>query len=384
MKDPKTTRTDWIDTLERVVRPVFESLAAGQLRARMPVQCIEGQAADRARCTHLEALGRSLAGVAGWLSCPGLKGEEAQRQTQLAARVRAALTEAVRDGSPDRMRFDAPHQALVDTAFLAHGLLRAKDALWEPLDTATRAGIVAGMRESRQLLPGYNNWLLFSAMVEAFLCEVGEWWDRMRVDHALRSQQSWYLGDGTYGDGPRYHWDYYNSFVIQPMLLDILETTAPRESRWEWMLEPARKRAGRYAAVQERLIGPDGSFPPVGRSLAYRCGAFQHLAQMAWREDLPPGLPAAQIRCALTAVIKRTLEAPGTFDKAGWLRIGLCGSQPSLGEGYISTGSLYLCSTAFLPLGLPPEAAFWSEPDAPWTQQRIWRGDDLSADHASD
>jgi hypothetical protein len=29
-------------------------------------------------------------------------------------------------------------------------------------------------------------------------------------------------------------------------------------------------RARRYAAVLERMIAPDGSFPPIGRSLAYR------------------------------------------------------------------------------------------------------------------
>ena len=35
---------------------------------------------------------------------------------------------------------------------------------------------------------------------------------------------TWYKGDGVYGDGPPFHWDYYNSFVIQPMLLNILAT----------------------------------------------------------------------------------------------------------------------------------------------------------------
>ena len=33
----------------------------------------------------------------------------------------------------------------------------------------------------------------------------------------------------------------------------------------------------RYAAVQERLIAPDGTFPALGRSIAYRCGAFHLL-----------------------------------------------------------------------------------------------------------
>ena len=72
--------------------------------------------------------------------------------------------------------------------------------------------------------------------------------------------------------------------------------------------------------------------------------------------------PPAQARAALDAVIRRTLDAPGTFDADGWLQIGLCGHQPGVGERYISTGSLYLATTAFLPLGLPPDDPFWIGP----------------------
>jgi hypothetical protein len=61
---------------------------------------------------------------------------------------------------------------------------------------------------------------------------------------------------------------------------------------------------------------------------------------------------------------------------------GLCGHQPGLMERYISTGSLYLASTAFLLLGLPPEDQFWSAADQPWTQRRLWSGEDGLADHA--
>ena len=132
----------------------------------------------------------------------------------------------------------------------------------------------------------------------------------------------------------------------------------------------------------ERLIAPDGSFPPIGRSLAYRCGAMQLLAQVALRRTLPEGVTPAQVRGALTAVIRRTLEAPGTFDAAGWLQIGFCGHQPGVGERYISTGSLYLCSVGLLPLGLPPADDFWSAPAQPWTSVRAWSGQEFPIDHA--
>jgi hypothetical protein len=129
-------------------------------------------------------------------------------------------------------------------------------------------------------------------------------------------------------------------------------------------------------------ISPDGAYPPVGRSLTYRCGAFQLLAQAALQHRLPAEVQPAQVRCALGAVIRRTLEPAGTYDADGWLQPGLAGHQPGLMERYISTGSLYLASTAFLPLGLPAGDPFWSAPDLPWTQVRAWRGEDMPADHA--
>jgi hypothetical protein len=80
--------------------------------------------------------------------------------------------------------------------------------------------------------------------------------------------------------------------------------------------------------------------------------------------------------------MSRMNAAPGTFDKNGWLTIGFAGHQPSIGERYISTGSVYLCSGAWLPLGLPSTEDFWSATAELWTQQKAWSGIDLKTDHA--
>ncbi|WP_426452140.1 DUF2264 domain-containing protein [Paenibacillus sp. S-38] len=106
------------------------------------------------------------------------------------------------------------------------------------------------------------------------------------------------------------------------------------------------------------MISPEGAFPAVGRSITYRFGAFQHLAQMALQHRLPEHMEPAQVRCVLTRVIRRIMEASDNFDDNGWLKIGFCGHQPELGEAYISTGSLYLCSIVFIPLGLPEADPF--------------------------
>ncbi|MBE7182727.1 MAG: DUF2264 domain-containing protein, partial [Terriglobus roseus] len=228
-----------------------------------------------------------------------------------------------------------------------------------------------------------NNWVLFSAMDEALLCRLGAEWDRMRVAYALNELQSWYVGDGMYGDGPHFHADNYNSYVMQPYLLMLMQVLGEQEKPWAAMREGIHARATRYAAIQERVIGPDGAFPVLGRSITYRAGAFHLLADAALRGILPEHVSAAQVRGALTAVQGRTLDAPGTFDARGWLQIGLAGHQPELGEGYISTGSLYLCSAAWLPLGLPRSHPFWAAPAESWTQKKVWAGADAPADHAS-
>jgi hypothetical protein len=166
------------------------------------------------------------------------------------------------------------------------------------------------------------------------------------------------------------------------MMLDILRTVPANKFDWELLYPKIRKRAQRYAIILERMISPEGTFSAFGRSLAYRFGAFHLLAQLALLEQLPDQLKPAQVRCALTAVIRRMMEAPGTFDRHGWLTVGFCGHQPSLGEDYISTGSLYLCSVGLLPLGLPPDNEFWKAPGELWTACKIWGGQDLACDHA--
>ena len=103
---------------------------------------------------------------------------------------------------------------------------------------------------------------------------------------------------------------------------------------------------------------------------------------MAYKKALPASISPAQVREALTAVIKKTLGAPKTFDQNGWLNIGLYGAQPGLADFYTTTGSLYICSNVFLPLGLPETDEFWSAKPEPWTAVKIWSGMDVPADHA--
>ncbi|GAB4045038.1 DUF2264 domain-containing protein [Spirosoma litoris] len=374
-------RSYWLQTVLKIADPVLSALSQNRLKATMPIESAPGQQASRVEVSHLEALGRTLAGLAPWLELSVDESPEGRFRQKYLTLAKQAIANGVNPQSPDYLNFTKGGQPLVDAAFLAHGLVRSPK-LWKSLSADEQANVIRALQTSRVIKPGYNNWLLFSAMVEAALLKYTGSGDELRMDYAIRQHQSWYKGDGAYGDGPDFHWDYYNSYVIQPMLLDVVKTLLDAGKAEKNLYESLLARAQRYAIIQERLINPDGSFAAFGRSLAYRCGAFQLLSQIALQGSLPSELSPGQVRSALTEVIHRTMDAPSTFDAKGWLQIGLCGYQPAIGETYISTGSLYLCSVAFLALGLPASDPFWSNPAVDWTSKRIWSGQDVKTDHA--
>jgi len=169
------------------------------------------------------------------------------------------------------------------------------------------------------------------------------------------------VGDGHYSDGPRFHSDYYNSIIIHPFLLtlDHLGHGSPEEK------EKRMKRAHRFGHILMRMVTEEGWFPPVGRSLCYRGGLFHHLAFLAKMGFLPSDLPAASVRQTLDQIIRKTLliKPSGKMEEKvfqnGVLRPGLFDIEPQLAEIYIGPASLYLCTWAFLPLGLGENHTYW-------------------------
>lgn len=374
-------RVYWVNVLKKIATPVLKNLAQRQLKNTMPIEA--GNPKDRAQYTHLEAFGRLLAGIAPWLAAQKLDQSEATDQQQFIAWAHESLDAATDPRSPDFMNFHRGGQPVVDAAFLSQGILRAPSVLWQPLEPGVQRQIVDALKSSRAIAtPTSNNWVMFAATIEAVLHMMGEPTIKERFEDCVNRMLGWYKGDGAYGDGEFFHWDYYNSFVIHPMLLDVLTVLKQKDVQFKPIYNTELTRARRYAQIQERLIAPDGTFPSIGRSTTYRFGALQSLAQIALMRQLSGHVTASQVRCAMSAVIAKMIEAPGTFDNQGWLQIGFCGHQPSLAESYISTGSLYLCSAALLPLGLPPGDEFWSAPATRWTSQRIWAGEALPPDHA--
>ncbi|MES2110376.1 MAG: DUF2264 domain-containing protein [Bacteroidota bacterium] len=373
----------WLDYLQKLSAPILTTLANNQLKEKMPVEAKEvSLVKDRAKYTHLEAFGRLLAGITPWLGLTQLNPAETQLQEKYFALVLKGIENTTNPSAKDYMNWgDEGGQPLVDASFFAYGLIRCPK-IWAALSAPVRQNVITCLLKTRKIKPPENNWLLFAAMIEAFFISINEPHDIARIDYAINQHQKWYKGDGIYGDGSEFHWDYYNSFVIHPYLYDVLKIVVPKDAQYGSVYKKVLEHNARYAVIQERLIGADGSYPAIGRSITYRTGAFHHLANMVLTKRLPMQLKSALVRCALTAVINKFIENKAMFDDKGWPRIGLYGHQPALAEGYISTGSLYLCSAILLPLGLPEADPFWGDADEDWTAVKLMKGNNLPADHA--
>lgn len=378
----KQDREYWVATLTKIADPVLINLSNNTLKANMPFETID-KAASRKNFIHLEGVGRLVCGISPWLELGGDNTEEGKLREKYIQLTIKGLSNAVNPESPDFLVFDKPSQPLVDAAFLAQGLLRAKTQLWGRFDETTKTNMINALKSSRKIKPFNNNWLLFASMVEAALLEFTGECDTTRLTNGVyKFRDEWYKGDGQYGDGPAFHMDYYNSFVIHPMLTDVLIVMKKYNIEGNDFLDKQLRRLSRYADQQERFISPEGTYPIIGRSITYRFGVFHALGQACLMEILPKHIEPAQVRCAMTAVIKNQLKSPKNFDENGWLKVGFAGDQIQMSENYINTGSIYLCTMGMIALGLPETNKFWSDPYSEWTNKKGWNGEEVKIDKA--
>ena len=383
----KSDRELWSGILYQMAAPVLSNMSEGKLQENMLVELSPTWDGRDKRVTYMECFGRLMAGLAPWLSLPDDDTAEGKQRKQLREWALKSYAQSVDPESKDYLLWRKEGQPLVDAAYIAESFLRGYDALWVPLDDLTKQRYIAEFQQLRRVDPPYTNWLLFSSTVECFLKKAGAQTDYYRITSALRKVDEWYVGDGWYSDGEDFAFDYYNSFVIHPMYVECLEvmTNGGKQNIWNVKggnFPNALKRMQRFCMILERFVSPEGTFPVFGRSITYRTGVLQPLALLSLRGWLPKELPAGQVRAAMTAVIQRMFGDNRNFNAEGYLTLGFNGSQPNISDWYTNNGSLYLASLAFLPLGLPADAPFWTDAPQPWTSKKAWGGEDFPKDHA--
>jgi len=376
-------RAYWVKLLQQMATPILGSISKQEFRKQMPMQVSPSFDSRDSGVGYLEAFGRLLAGMAPWLALPEDQTAEGRLRTQFKKQALLGIQYGLDPASPDYFSWRvASSQTLVDAAHLAQAFLRAPKALWEPLPERTKKQVIAEFKRLRQIKPNESNWLLFAAMTETFLYEVGADCVREKIDYAIyKFDQDWYVGDGWYSDGARFSFDHYNGYVIHSMLVDTLRHNLAADRKYVELYERAYLRMQRYGHHLERMISPEGYYLVVGRSSTYRNAAFQPLAQLILDQKLPADLSNGQLRAALTAVKKR-IYVPNTYTKEGWLRMGLVGDQQqNLADYYTNAGSMYVASLSFLPLGLPADHDFWTCASEPWTSQQIFAGRQFAKDY---
>lgn len=383
----KSDRELWAGILYQMAAPVLSNMSEGKLQENMLVELSPTWDGRDKRVTYMECFGRLMAGLAPWLSLPDDDTAEGIQRKQLREWALKSYAQSVDPESKDYLLWRKEGQPLVDAAYIAESFLRGYDALWVPLDDLTKQRYIAEFQQLRRVDPPYTNWLLFSSTVECFLKKAGAQTDYYRITSALRKVDEWYVGDGWYSDGEDFAFDYYNSFVIHPMYVECLEvmTNGGKQNIWNVKggnFPNALKRMQRFGMILERFVSPEGTFPVFGRSITYRTGVLQPLALLSLRGWLPKELPAGQVRAAMTAIIQRMFGDNRNFNAEGYLTLGFNGSQPNISDWYTNNGSLYLASLAFLPLGLPADAPFWTDAPQPWTSKKAWGGEDFPKDHA--
>lgn len=373
-------REYWSGLLYKIAEPVLSNMSRGELQRNMVMEYSPTWDGRNKKVAYMEAFGRLMAGVAPWLNLPDDNTPEGQKRAQIRQWALKSYANAVNPDSPDYLLWDGPSQTLVDAAYIAESFLRAP-VLWQSLSKVTQERYIKEFKGQRKIVPAYNNWLLFRATIEAFLLSIGEEPDGYVLRTAPQKINEWYLSDGWYSDGPEYSLDYYNSYVIHPMLLDVLEVMEKKGIYAPIKSELALRRMQRFNVLLERLISPEGTFPAVGRSATYRLGAFQTLALAAWKYGLPATITNGQMRNALTTVMKNMFSVEGNFGKEGFLQLGFVGHQPNLADYYTNNGSLYMTALVFLPLGLSADHPFWTEPAENWTQRKAWSGQPFPKDY---
>lgn len=378
-------RAYWSDLAYSLAAPILSKMAAGELQRDMQVEVSPTWDGRDKRVTYMEAFGRLMAGIAPWLALSDDDSAEGQKRKQLREWALKAYANAVDPESSDMLLWGGEGQVMVDAAYIAESFIRAREALWEPLDEITKQRYIDAFKGIRKIDPPYTNWLLFSATIESFLSSIGAEGDDYRVNSAIRKMEEWYTGDGWYADGPSFAFDYYSSYVFHPMYLETLQNMkdSGKYTRIHYgkYYDRALRRAQKYSIVLERMISPEGTFPVFGRSIPYRMATMQPLAMMAWQEKLPAGLSNGQVRGALTSVLHRMFDGKENFNEGGYLTIGFTGRQPNVADWYTNNGSLYMTSLSFLPLGLPANHPFWTDAQLPWTQAKAWDSKPFPKDH---
>ncbi len=250
-------------------------------------------------------------------------------------------------------------QRMVEMAALSLGILLVPDKLWEPLSDQTKKNYAAWLNEINEHKLVENNWQFFNTITNLALKSVGEKYSKECMQRAIDYYESFYIGNGWYGDGVRPQKDYYVSFAIHYYCLLYV--------KFMRMEEPERckkyeERAKEFAKTFLYWFDDEGKALPFGRSQTYRFAQAAFFSACVFAEV--EVLPLSVIKGVIERHIDYWMRQP-IFDNGHVLTVGYTYPNLNMSETYNATGSPYWACKLFLILALPQDHSFWSVEAAP-------------------
>jgi len=354
------TRDFWIDTLLMIVEPPLIYMGEHRYYERntqrfeweiqVPDDYVKGR--DK-RIGYIEAISRIACGITPWLYL----NEKNDYEKHITDRVKDLLICSIENIFDPSLEYynlwESTEQSMVEAAHLSYAFIRSDLQLYHSLEYETKKRCIETFKKLRKVRMINNNWVLFQAMVETFLNLVGEDGDFFRIEMCLDKVESWYIGDGFYKDGNEFKMDYYNSYVFHSFYYEISKLTKIKNTSL------IKNRLFTYSSFLSNLISPTGYYPPIGRSLSYRFGAFHTIGHSLLLGYQNNQVLDKKLIDKLTLVLKFLFVENNPFDKNDFLTLGWQGYDPKIVDYYSNSGSMYSTCLGFLPLAIPEWNPIW-------------------------
>jgi hypothetical protein len=359
---PPPSYLHWQDSARRLLEPLAALMHPG--RADL---AIAGAPSDHDRqADRLESFARPLTLAAFWLqSAP--RPEDAAFRARLANWFREGLVIGTDPASPEYWGPDASyHQHHVEMGLMAIALQVAARDVWAPLSPEEKAQVARWFATCRGGGIVNNNHLFMSVHILEFLGQHGfaHRTDRAVITAHLNQLETMHRGGGWFEDGINQAYDHYNAYAFHfygLMWAHLHGAQEPaRATRW-------RDWAKLFVRDYQYFFAASGEHPAFGRSITYRfnCLNVFGLALAEKCTDVAPGL----LRRLCTRNLDFFLSRP-IYNDQGVLAPGFTDVFPKISEPYSAPASPYWAAKGFTPLLLPPEHAFWHEPEQPLPAER--------------
>ena len=323
---------------------------------------------------YLECFARIFAGISPWITLEKINDENEFKKQQIILEYVKQCFENTIPYFDESFGLFSVEQSIVECSYICYGFIISKNKIWNMLNEKIQNNMIRLFRKVRLMIKTYHvgcNWYLFHGIIEAFFKSINIDYNMQFIKNMISSVDKWYCGDGFYFDGDRkFKMDYYNSYVIQPFFIEILKIF--HSNKENDITNNAISRCIKYSEFLERIIGHDGTYPPLGRSVIYRFASFHLVSYCIYNETISERHSYGQLRNALTKVLTK-ISSKDIFNKDGLLALGFNAQQESISDYYSNNGSCYLTVLGFLPLGLNEDHIFWTDSYKHFTQEACWR-----------